>query len=382
MDLFKKPISKLLIIFVVWRMLLFGAAAIANKVLPYRPDFAYTSYSFYLHQPLSGAQKFIEPWANFDGVHYLHIAERGYIDEVRFFPVLPMLIYLASWGHPHLVLVVGFILAQLLTFAALYTLYLLLRLDYDESVANKTIIVLLAFPTSFFLGAVYTESLFLLLSVLGLYAARQQLWRKSGLIALLLSATRITGIVLVPTLLIELWSQSKTKFIYEWKKICLILLGDVGILIFAAYLGKFHHDPLLFLKAQTQLGNSRSIGLLLPIQTCFRYAKILTTLSPKIYEWWVALLEVGTFLFATTLLTMAWFRKVRKSYWWWAFLAFIIPAMSGTFTGMPRYILPLFPIFLPIVLAKQNWVRYIYLALAIPLLLLFTALFTRGYFIA
>jgi hypothetical protein len=378
--------KKLVIIFLVWRVALFGMGLIAPLFLPYRQDFGYTSYSYYLENPLIGWQTSIEPWANFDGVHYLHIAQRGYIDEWRFFPLLPLLIHIVSFGNPNTVLVLGFLLTQLIAFFALYWLYRLLQLDFSEKTAFKTIICLLLFPMSFFLGSIYTEGLFLLLSATALYAARKKRWGVAVLLAALASATRIMGVVLVPTLLIELWLQHQTtlkKFIIEkWQMILMLSGGVLGLAVYSFFVHQQTGDSLLFLKAHTFLGNSRSAGLVFPLQTCFRYLKILLTLSPWLYEWWVALLESGTYLIASLFLLWGWFQPIRKSYWWFAFIGYIIPSLSGTFTGLPRYMLILFPLFLPLAMAKPKWILVTYLLAAIPWLLIFTALFTRGYFIS
>jgi hypothetical protein len=62
------------------------------------------------------------------------------------------------------------------------------------------------FPMSFFFSAVYSESLFLALSVGAIYAARRQRWAWAGALGGLAASTRSAGVVLlVPLVLIYLW---------------------------------------------------------------------------------------------------------------------------------------------------------------------------------
>lgn len=389
-------VKKLFLIFVVWRAIVFAVGAIAPTFLQFRPDFGYTEYSYYLEKKLPSWQEAIEPWANFDGVHYLHIASRGYDNEWRFFPLFPMLIWTLSLGSSSVVLPIGFFISQLIAWTGIYWLYRLMRLDFSAKKSLHIITLLLIFPTSFFFGAVYTESFFLLLATGSLYAARTHKWPIAGLLAIAASATRIVGIVLVPVLLIELWTQyssssqkansyrsALTPWIrIHWKKIAIIMSGALGLILYMLYQQRVAGDPLLFLKGHTELGNSRSLGLVNPLQTGFRYLKILYSLSPKLYEWWIALLELGVFLIGTATLVLAWFQKMRPSYWWYCLLGFLIPTLSGTFTGLPRYVIILFPFFLSLALIKKKWLLPTYVLLALPWLVIFTALFARGYFVA
>jgi hypothetical protein len=60
----------------------------------------------------------------------------------------------------------------------------------------------------------------------------------------------------------------------------------------------------------------------------------------------------------------------------------LIPASSGTFSGLPRYILPLFPIFLSLALITSKPLKVAYCVIGIILLFLCFMYFSKGYFIA
>ena len=142
-----------------------------------------------------------------DSVWYLAIADGGYGDGAReaFFPLYPLLVKLA--GLPvGSALVGGALLSTALLLVALVILHRLVALDHGRAVARNAVLVTALFPMSYFFSAVYSESLFLALSVGAVYAARRDRWALAGTLGALAAATRSAGIVLlVPLVLIYLW---------------------------------------------------------------------------------------------------------------------------------------------------------------------------------
>jgi hypothetical protein len=55
-----------------------------------------------------------------------------------------------------------------------------------------------------------TESLFVLLTVASFYAAKREHWWAAGLIGLCASATRVTGVLLLPSLLVLSWQMYRS----------------------------------------------------------------------------------------------------------------------------------------------------------------------------
>ena len=110
-----------------------------------------------------GSINYWERWANWDGQQYLAIAQIGHVGiKAAFFPLYPLLIRLLSLAGINN-LWAGLILANTFAFLTILFLYKLANLDYSPATSEKIVMGLLIFPTSFFLGAVYSESLFLFL---------------------------------------------------------------------------------------------------------------------------------------------------------------------------------------------------------------------------
>ena len=84
-------------------------------------------------------------------------------------------------------------------------LYRLTDLRLGEDAARRTVLFLAVAPTSLFFGAVYSESLFLLLAVATfLLAERGRFWQ-AGAAAGLALLTRSAGVALLPALVVLAW---------------------------------------------------------------------------------------------------------------------------------------------------------------------------------
>lgn len=374
--------KKIISLFLLWRILLLIPLLISSSIV-IRTGYDYTTLLKFISSSSPLSNFFLYPWANFDGIYYLYIAGSGYtVDNAGFFPLYPMLIKMfglnsASFSVPQFM--TGLLLSSLFFLLGLIFMHKLLKFDYKNGIVMLAIIAVLVFPTSFFFAAIYSESLFFLLLVLSFYFARKGNWFFSSFFAAALTATRVVGVAIIPALIFEFYIQNKTLFS---RRIFPLLLAPLGILTYSLFNFLQWGTPLQFLKAQSALQNNRSVDqIVLFPQTIFRYIKILFT-SAQTYEWWIAALELSSFVFAGVLLYIAWKKRVRTSYILFSIIALLIPASTGTFSGLPRYVLILFPIFIGLALIENKFFKFIYFIISGVLLFLLFALFSKGYFIA
>jgi Gpi18-like mannosyltransferase len=378
----------IILIFLIWRILLFIPLNVADRYIPYRAGYEYTNIWYFTPSYSPVDNPALYPHANFDGVHYLSIAAKGYQDNERFFPLYPILISFTSklfgskTAYDTSEFFTALLLSNIFFLLSLIFLYKLLLLDFKEKVARSTLLYIILFPASFFFVSVYSESLFLLLIILSFYSARQKNWLLASIFGLLVGATRPLGIAIIPALIFEFYkgeAQDKKLFFRKILPLLLLPLGFIAYMIFNFFR---NGNALHFLKGQTELGNSRSItALVFPLQTMYRYIKILLTVPHIQYEWWIALLEIISFIFALLLIYQVW-KKLRTSYFIFSLISFLIPTFSGTFSGLPRYILVLFPLFVALALVKNRFIKSVYLLLSILLLLILFIFFARGYYVA
>jgi len=186
--------------------LLFIPLFLGYLYLPYRAGYEYTNVLRFVKNPFL-KNFLIYPWANFDGVRYLSIAGRGYISEAAFFPLYPILIRFfsgifgtgATFGF--IQFISGLLISNIFFLLSLIIFYKLIRLDFSKKIAKKTILKLLIFPTSFFFASIYSESLFLFLTLLSFYFARKGKWISASISAFFLSVTRLVGVLILPALI-------------------------------------------------------------------------------------------------------------------------------------------------------------------------------------
>lgn len=380
----KMGFRKIFFLFLGWRLLLFIFLFLAISVLPMQFNFLGGGLSNYLHSPQFWA------WANFDGEQYLSIAQNGYLPLTFFyFPVFPFLSrILAAFvnGNFNSFAISGLLISHASLLLGLIGLVRLIRLDHNEKISTLTVLLLLAFPTSFYFGSFYTESLFLALSVWTLYFARRGSWLSAGILAGISTATRVIGLALVPAILLEGYLQKKDPGFKWYKPIASSLISILGIGIYIYYLNLRAGDPFEFFHNVEIFGQQREAGFVLLPQIFYRYFfKILPSINfnyfPAVVTFFLELFSGLTF-FALSIIS---FWKLRISLAIYLFIGFIIPTFSGSFSSLPRYVLVLFPAFLvgALFISKLRVNLQILILLLLSLsLAVATSLFVRGYWIA
>ncbi len=139
------------------------------------------------------------PFARWDSVWYLQIARFGYrhqLGRTAFFPLYPGLIHMvgAVLGSD---LVAGVLISLVCFAAALFLLYQLVLLDASPEIAETTVLLVAFSPMAFYFSAIYTESLFLMLSVGCILQARRGRWWAAGVLGGFAAASRNGGVLLV-----------------------------------------------------------------------------------------------------------------------------------------------------------------------------------------
>ncbi|HEY4427296.1 MAG TPA: mannosyltransferase family protein [Solirubrobacteraceae bacterium] len=169
------------------------------------------------------------PAARWDAAWYMVIARYGYRPDLgpltsprtAFFPLYPLgLRAIATVGVP---LVIAGVLLSLLALAlALYGIHRLTTLELvragrpaigdGREVARLAVLVTAFAPMAFFLSAVYSESLYLALSVGLFWSARRGRWALVGVLGGLAAATRSTGLVLaLPAAILYLYGPREDR---------------------------------------------------------------------------------------------------------------------------------------------------------------------------
>jgi hypothetical protein len=206
----------------------------------------------------------VAPAARFDSSWLLQITESGYsaTGTAAFFPLYPALVAIlgAAIGST---LIAGVLISSAASAAGLYLLHRLVALDYGGDIARTTVWITAFFPVAFTLSAVYTEGLFLALSVGAIYAARLGRWPLAAVAILFAAMTRSVGLLLlVPVVLLYLygpradrapdWTGRHWRPAYRIRPdLAWMAIAPAGVLAFAAYLGVATGDMLATLGAES-----------------------------------------------------------------------------------------------------------------------------------
>lgn len=369
-------------LFLSWKILIYLTAFLS---VYFFIDFG-DKFPYYREVLIStGLPYWLWGFGNFDGVHYIRIATSGYnFDYTQvFFPLYPLLINLFSFGNYHLI--AGLVISGICLILSLRFLLVLYRSDHDQFVSWKAICLLLSFPTAFYFGAVYTESLFLLLVILFFLFLKRNQFIFAGLIAGLASATRIFGILLTPILLLEIYHKARSKQYKTNKSLALdlasLILAPVGLVLYSIYLKFNFGDAFYFLTAQPVFGAERSDFPIITLpQVLYRYIKIFLSIPVDSSAFFTATLEFASTIFVLILLIVS-FRKVRFDYWLFSLGCLLLPTLTGTLSSVPRYALMSFLLFPTLVktLGRYYWIVLLLFSLLEVLLLM---MFVRGYWIA
>jgi hypothetical protein len=170
---------------------------------------------FNVTEPFGGVgDVLIAPFARWDTVWFLSIADHGYGargGDEAFFPLYPTLMGLLGWSNGSLI-VVGILISTVAMLAGLTVLHRLVALDFPKRIARLTVVLVALFPTAVFLSAVYSEALFLALSVGAIYAARTGRWAWAGVLGGFAAATRSAGLfIIVPLAILYLWGPRSDR---------------------------------------------------------------------------------------------------------------------------------------------------------------------------
>ena len=335
-------------------------------------------FGLVLHQPGDS----ISLWNRWDAPHYVEIAKNGYTSVgegsylIVFMPLFPLLIRLltALSGNYE---ISALMISNSASLLAGIFLYKLTTIDYAHSRALKSVLYFALFPTSYFLIAGYTESLFLFLTIGCFYYARQGNWLPAGVLGMFASATRITGLVLIPSLLYEYFSaesRSKSGSIRDIFFIGMISFGFLSYLI-VNYI--VFGNAFMFVELQ----RAHWSKYLAPPWKGLLSALWIILWQDTVQKVFVGGAEIICSLFGLACIIYASFTKFRFSYTIYMLLTWLAVASTRFWLSMPRYTLSMFPIFIILALFGDKRVELHYL-MTITFLLLFSiflVLFTQGY---
>lgn len=317
-------------------------------------------------------------WDQWDAQHYLYLSTHGYAvrgdarNLIAFFPLYPALVgAVAATGLP--ARLAALLVSNLAGLVATILLFELAREEGGERSAWRAAAFFTVFPTAYFLLVGYTEALFCALAFGAVLATRRRQWPAAGALGGLAAATRLTGLALLPLLLLELYA-SRRALKTAWSVAIAPALVLGGFLIYVATNWLVLGDPLAFLAVQR-------------LHWSHRLAPPWTGLTEAIHSlYWrvpwekltVGAGEILGGLSAYVVTALSWI-KLRPGDAAYAAVVTVMVTFLPFWLSIPRYLLSLYPLFLLAGRVRNQWVQGIALALSFVGLLTFSLAFSRGY---
>jgi len=314
-----------------------------------------------------------------DALHYTEIAKNGYtnVGETRyfivFFPLFPLCMRLLTYllGDA---LFAAIVLNNGFLFVAMWYLYKMGCRVYGRKTALRSAKYLSLFPFALFFRNPYTESLFVMLSVMSIYYAMDGRHLTSGVMGLLCALCRSTGVILMLPILMEsvrAWRMGQQKL---WIAILATLLPLGG---FAIYLGLNYAvtgNALQFLIYQREHWYN---GFALFPHSLFETADyMLHNTQPSLAPFWVSqFLAIMVFSF----LLAAGCKHLHPTHSAYALAGFFIMLSQDWLLSGGRYLMGIaIPFYIPALWAKKPMPDAAVTALCVMGLLYLSCVFCMG----
>jgi hypothetical protein len=300
--------------------------------------------------------KFAETFAAWDSGWYFDIAQRGYYwnpsgqSSLAFFPLYPMLMRALAWpfgGSDRALWTAGIVLSYSCLFLALAVLHRLTAETFgDRETARRAVLYVAVFPFAYFFTQVYTESLFLLMSVSAVATAVSARWGWAGVFGALAALTRPNGIlILVPLGFLAL--AGRPRLVELARRAAALAVVPLGFGAFCAFAGRLSGDPLGWLHAQAQwgytVGNRPWVELLRLLDGLERHGLYGYFFSDPLAPYYFL---HGMVALAFLALTPSIFTRVGPALGAYVAVSLLVPLTGNALEGIGRYAATLFPAFM------------------------------------
>lgn len=322
----------------IWLLIVNCFALVAFNRLNLAPDSAFDWMANGVIKQPPQNWRIVDIHDRWDSYWYLDIAEKGYylrgekdIANVVFFPLYPFLIKMMTplaGGNPVLS---GWMVSSLFLFLAAVMLVRLTQRFHPEIDPLLPVMFLLIYPTAFRLNAVYSESLFLFLSLSMVYYARARKFLFASIFAALASATRIAGLFLCVLLLVEFIQSQGWKSLFS-KRVWPLVLAPSGAFGFFLYHWMAFGDFFLYLRIQSNWGRD------------FEFAA--TDYVVRNSPYLINMVNDMFFTMLSIVVGILALKRLRLSYGIYMLVSMGIALSTGTLLAVGRYSMMLFPIYL------------------------------------
>ena len=266
-----------------------------------------------------------------------------------FFPLWPLILRLCNFLFSDMILP-GMIISNILFLLALIYLYELIALDFDENIAMNTAVLTIIFPAAYYFLRPGPESFFLFSVAGSLFHARKEQWIIAGILGALATLSRSQGVLLLLPLLFIYYQQYKRSNRHDKKALGLLLI-PLSLISFMVHLYLLTGNPLASFEIQKPTGWDNNLSF--PLAAMLRYI-----VEPKLISHYGWDLSPVSFIFLSGALVLTVLmvrdRRIPREYLIYTLLSLYLIIARDNMSGSLRYILPVFPLYLTLVLLMKT----------------------------
>lgn len=340
-------------------------------------SFNKVNFNSNFHYPNSEKISLISAFKTWDGQHYLFLIEKGYHKNNisnTFYPLFPAGVSLLNLLIKNSTLS-GLIISNIFSILSMYYFFLFAKiLLKNEQKALVSLLLLLSFPTAFYLSLIYSESLFLFLTSAFFYYLYSRKYFLASIFALFIPISRPIGVLIIFPYFVfwvsSMWKQSRENiktFLIEFFKtkhtyyLIAPLIGFIAYLIFMQITTGSYFEG--FRMESYNVGHWDIANVLNPL---LFFVNLFFPESSALHGFTNSIIDRVFFVCYCIFLYFI-YKKLDKTMFVYALVMGMVPIL-GSFMSYTRYVLMVFPIFM--VLAKF-YDKSKYKLLFYPTLLLF-----------
>lgn len=322
----------------------------------------------------------LRPWFRWDAAWYMRIALDGYAvldGRQAFAPLYPFLVRILGGVLGGNLMLAALVISAGSLLIAIQLLFRFVQYKNRHGEGFSSVLLLLCFPTSFFLWGAYSESLFLALTITTFVLAERRRWAWVGLLGALSVLTRFQGAFIIVPLAWMAWRDERRVS----KNILWLLLIPLALAGFAAYVrwsaaGVFPWDELA--SHWNKHWALPWTGIINNVRQIFQAKMVWIDALPYVLDL-VCAIGVGTLC----AMIIIWDDTV---YGIWGFslllMAICSISVSNTLISVSRYVLVVFPVFIMLAFKLSKRMRYVWLSISVCMQIFLAVLFFEWVWIA
>jgi len=336
---------RIVLVAVGFRLASAAVAFLANVTLPDRIDQRFSVFA--------SPNAFWDTFARYDSGWYSGIAARGYAyveggrSNLAFFPLYPLLMRWGGWalgGEQQHFYLAGVVVSWLAFAAAMVLVYRLARLDLAHAAALRCTAYAAVFPSAYFFGVAYSESLFYCGLVGAVLALRTRRYGWAVVAGAAMTATRVNGVMFVPALAWIAWQSAEPSRSGRVRALAAAAGAGLGFAAYCAYNYLLSGDPLAWYHSIQRWGyypgGNPASGLVAIARALLtRPYQFLSTEAMAPYDAINATMAIAVLV----LVPFVW-RRLGFGYALVIALGLVLPLSTGQFEGLGRYCSVLFPV--------------------------------------